>query len=63
MVDAAIPTTRAARHGLIRELLAEHTISSQEQLRSILAERGIETTQATLSRDLMDLRATKVRST
>lgn len=62
MVDAAIPTTRAARHGLIRELLAEHTISSQEQLRSILAGRGIETTQATLSRDLMDLRATKVRS-
>lgn len=62
MVEAAIPATRAARHGLIRELLAEEEIGSQEQLRAALAERGIETTQATLSRDLMDLRATKLRN-
>lgn len=61
-MESHIPTTRAARHALIRELLAEKTIGSQERLRHALAERGVEVTQATLSRDLMDMRATKVRN-
>lgn len=56
------PTTKTARHGLIRELLATGEVTSQEQLREMLSARGIETTQATLSRDLVDLRATKVRN-
>lgn len=60
--EPIIPTTRAARHALIRELLAEHTIGSQERLRAALAETGVDVTQATLSRDLMDMRATKVRN-
>ncbi|PID97519.1 MAG: arginine repressor [Actinobacteria bacterium] len=62
MTASATPTTKAARHGMIRELLANHAITSQAQLRELLAEVGIDTTQATLSRDLMDLRATKVRN-
>lgn len=62
MNEQSIPSTRAARHALIREVLAENVISSQEGLRSHLATLGVETTQATLSRDLMDLRATKVRN-
>lgn len=62
MNDSVIPTSRAARHALIRELLAEHAISSQERLRETLAASGVEVTQATLSRDLMDMRATKVRN-
>lgn len=61
-MEQSIPSTRTARHALIREILAEHLISSQEALRSHLAGMGIETTQATLSRDLMDLRATKIRN-
>lgn len=62
LAEAVIPTTRAARHALIRELLAEQAIGSQELLRSALAQIGVEVTQATLSRDLMDMRATKVRN-
>lgn len=56
------PSTKAARHGTIVEILASQAISSQEQLREALLERGIETTQATLSRDLLEMDATKVRS-
>lgn len=62
MTEQSIPSTRAARHALIREVLAENPISSQEALRAHLATLGVETTQATLSRDLMDLRATKLRN-
>ena len=46
---------------MIRDLLASESIGSQEGLRARLAERGIDVTQTTLSRDLMDLRATKIR--
>lgn len=55
------PTTRAARHAVIAEIINSAHIASQEALRLQLEERGIVVTQATLSRDLDDLRATKVR--
>lgn len=57
----AFPSTKSARHEMIRDLLAAESIGSQEGLRARLAERGIDVTQTTLSRDLMDLRATKIR--
>ncbi|SPT53973.1 Arginine repressor [Actinomyces bovis] len=59
---AAAPATKAARHALIIQVLAKARIRSQAELRQALAERGMCTTQATLSRDLVELRATKVRS-
>ncbi len=55
-------TTKAARHGVIREVLASNPVGSQGELRGELSRLGIETTQATLSRDLLELRATKVRN-
>ncbi|MEZ7897566.1 MAG: arginine repressor [Flaviflexus sp.] len=55
------PTTRAARHSVITEIINGSQIASQEALRLELQDRGIVVTQATLSRDLDDLRATKVR--
>lgn len=58
----AQPDTKAARHGAIQDVLASRDITSQEQLRQVLRARGIETTQATLSRDLLEMRATKVRT-
>lgn len=58
----AIPQTKAARHALITQLLTRTRVRSQAELRDLLAERGVTTTQATLSRDLVELRATKVRS-
>lgn len=53
--------TKIARHALIAEILAHQAIRSQTELREALAARGVGTTQATLSRDLDELRAHKVR--
>ncbi len=58
----AAPATKAARHALIRQILGHSRIRSQAELREALAERGVSTTQATLSRDLVELRATKIRT-
>lgn len=48
------------RQASILELIREHRVGSQEDLRELLAERGFEVTQATLSRDIRDLRLVKV---
>ena len=58
---APSPATKTARHGLITQILGRERIRSQAELRRALADRGVSTTQATLSRDLVELRATKVR--
>ena len=47
------------RHQRIREILSHNEIRSQEQLLDILFAEDIQTTQATLSRDLRDLGAVK----
>jgi transcriptional regulator of arginine metabolism len=46
---------KSRRQALILELIHTQGVTSQEQLRQLLRERGIETTQATLSRDIRDL--------
>jgi transcriptional regulator of arginine metabolism len=46
---------KAHRQSLILELVEREAITSQEQLRARLMNHGIETTQATLSRDIRDL--------
>src|SRR5690606_11517086 len=43
------------RQSAILELIDGQAIGSQEQLRALLKDRGIETTQATLSRAIRDL--------
>jgi transcriptional regulator of arginine metabolism len=43
------------RHAAILELVRSRRVRSQEVLRELLAERGIEVAQATLSRDIRDL--------
>lgn len=53
--------TRAARHGRIVELIRRHAIRSQPELAELLAREGVHVTQATLSRDLEELGAIKVR--
>lgn len=55
------PTTRAARLSAIEQALRSHTVTSQSQLSGILAAQGIAVTQATLSRDLDEMNAVKVR--
>jgi len=54
------PRTQAARRTLIVDVLSRESIHSQEELRSALAQHGFDVTQATLSRDLVDLGAVKV---
>jgi transcriptional regulator of arginine metabolism len=46
---------KAYRQSVVRELLEREPITSQEQLRMRLRERGIDVTQATLSRDIREL--------
>ena len=49
------------RQHRVAGLLAGHVVTSQEQLVDLLADDGIESTPATVSRDLDDLGAVKVR--
>jgi transcriptional regulator of arginine metabolism len=46
---------KARRQSAILELVERDAITSQEQLKQRLKERGIQATQATLSRDIRDL--------
>lgn len=54
--------TKTARHETILDLITSEPVTSQEQLRQMLASRGFETAQATLSRDLTEMHAVKVRA-
>jgi len=53
--------SKAQRQQVIADLLADEAITSQEQIVDHLAEQSITATQATVSRDLEDLSAIKVR--
>lgn len=53
--------TKVARQGRIVELLRHRPVRSQVQLARLLTEEGVVVTQATLSRDLVELGAVKVR--
>jgi transcriptional regulator of arginine metabolism len=59
----AAPRTLAKpqRQHRVARLLAEHAVTSQGQLVELLAAEGVASTQATVSRDLEDLGAIKVR--
>ena len=62
MNTALRPTTKNARHQRIVELVTQHEVRSQGELADLLAESGVHVTQATLSRDLVELDAVKVRT-
>lgn len=59
--SASQPITKAARQGRITALITEREIRSQSELAAMLADEGIVITQATLSRDLEELGAIKLR--
>lgn len=54
--------SKTQRQHLVGELLGAHQVASQAQLVELLAAEGVDATQATVSRDLEDLGAIKVRS-
>jgi transcriptional regulator of arginine metabolism len=53
--------TKNQRQHRITRLLEEQPVTSQTQLVALLADQGVEATQTTVSRDLDDLGAVKVR--
>jgi len=59
----ASPLTKAARHAQIAAILSHNTVPvrSQEELAELLSQRGVRVTQATLSRDLEELGAVRLR--
>ena len=59
---AVIPHTKNARQQLVIDLLGSHEVRSQTDLAELLADNGLVVTQATLSRDLVELDAVKVRA-
>ena len=56
------PLTKAARQAAIVELLGSRAVASQTQLGQLLFDKGVQVTQATLSRDLEELGAYKSRT-
>lgn len=52
--------SKAARHQRITDIITTCRVHTQDELRSMLAVEGFAVTQATLSRDLDELRATKI---
>lgn len=52
--------SKRERHKQILEIVRAHRVPSQEALRELLQEQGTDVTQATLSRDMRELRLVKV---
>lgn len=63
MTDEAAPrsSSRVARQGRIIELIQHREISSQAELAELLATEGITVSQGTLSKDLLEIGAVRVR--
>ena len=60
-MTAVSPVTKAARQAQIADILTRSRVRSQEELADLLAQRGVKVTQATLSRDLEELGAVRLR--
>lgn len=56
----AIMKNKQQRWALIREVISENQIRSQDELLQILSDEGINLTQATLSRDLKQMKIIKL---
>jgi transcriptional regulator of arginine metabolism len=59
--ESGVLNTKAARHQRIIDLLSRHPVRSQAELGELLGEAGLHVTQTTLSRDLVELDAVRVR--
>ena len=60
-MTSQLATSRTARHRRIVELLETRRVRSQPELARLLANDGVAVTQTTLSRDLDELGAVKIR--
>ena len=53
---------KAERHRKILELISDNAVTTQEELMAMLSDAGFRVTQATVSRDIKELRLIKVQS-
>ncbi|ALE91727.1 arginine repressor [Arthrobacter alpinus] len=60
-VSAGMPATKTARQARLQAILNSRAVRSQAELAALLANEGLVVGQATLSRDLVELRAVRVR--
>ncbi len=60
-MSSQLATSRTARHRRIVELLETRRVRSQAELVTLLSDDGVAVTQTTLSRDLDELGAVKIR--
>src|SRR5690625_6096740 len=58
----ALAQTKVSRQQQIVTILTRQEVGSQSQLAQLLAAEGIDVTQATLSRDLVDRKSTRLNS-
>ena len=56
------PVRKKKRQNKIRELIVTHNVATQEELQDLLRKVGFTATQATISRDIKDLRLVKTLS-
>lgn len=61
IVRGVSAVTKTARQATIIELLSAGHIRSQTELAELLAERGIQVSQGTVSKDLLELGAARIR--
>jgi transcriptional regulator of arginine metabolism len=61
MTEPRIPATKAARQQLIIDLLGKEAVRSQGELVELLNSHGVHSTPSTVSRDLVELDAVRVR--
>lgn len=53
---------KTERHRKILELISDNAVTTQEELMAMLSDAGFRVTQATVSRDIKELRLVKVQS-
>ncbi len=53
-------SSKHERQAIILDVVKSHRVTSHEALRELLGEQGIQVTQATLSRDIRELRLVKI---
>ena len=59
---ARAPLTKTARHAKIVTLLEQHEVRSQNELAQLLADDEVQVNQGTLSRDLVEIGALRIRN-
>ena len=53
---------KSARHAKILEIINQNSVRTQEELADLLQRDGVQVTQATVSRDIKDLKLIKVHN-